>query len=56
METKQGKLEEMQSELDAFESKIKNDEELSREDMKFISELGWFSAAAVTIASIAANL
>jgi hypothetical protein len=50
------KLKELQAELDVMESKINNNEKLSKEDTKFIGELGWLSAAAVTIASIAASL
>jgi hypothetical protein len=49
-------LKELQSELDVIESKIKKDEKLSREDIKFVGELGWLSAAAATIASIAASI
>ncbi len=66
LETKQGKLKELhaqqeklkelQDELAVMESKIKNNEKLSREDVKFVGELGWLSAAAVTIASIATSL
>jgi len=52
----QQKAGELQSELNVIESKIKNNEKLSREDIKFIGELGWLSAAAVTIAAVAASL
>ena len=52
----QAKLKELQSELDVMESKISHDERLSREDIKFVGELGWLSAAAVTIATIASSL
>ena len=45
-----------QSELNANESKIKDNEKMSREDIKFIGELGWLGAAAVTIAAIAASV
>ncbi len=56
LHAQQDKLNELQSELDIIESKIKNNEKLSIEDTKFIGELGWLSAAAVTIASIAASI
>jgi hypothetical protein len=56
LQVQQKKLKELQSELEAIESKIANNEKLSKEDTKFIGELGWLSAAAVTIASIAASL
>jgi len=45
-----------QSGLNANESKIKDNERMSREDIKFIGELGWLGAAAVTIAAIAASV
>jgi hypothetical protein len=45
-----------QSESNAIGSKIKDNEKLSREDIKFIGELGWLGAAAVTIAAIAASV
>jgi uncharacterized coiled-coil DUF342 family protein len=52
----QQKAGEPQSELNAIESKIKDNEKMSREDIKFIGELGWLGAAAVTIAAIAASV
>jgi hypothetical protein len=56
LHAQQEKLKELQSELDIMEAKIKNNEKLSKEDTKFIGELGWLSAAAVAIASVAASL
>lgn len=56
LHAQQEKLKELQSELDVMESKIKNDEKLSREDIKFLGELGWLSAAAVTIAALASSV
>jgi hypothetical protein len=55
LHTQQAKLKQLQAELDVMESKIKNNEKLPKEDAKFIGELGWLAAAAVTIASIAAS-
>jgi uncharacterized coiled-coil DUF342 family protein len=52
----QQKSGEPQSESNAIGSKIKDNEKLSREDIKFIGELGWLGAAAVTIAAIAASV
>jgi hypothetical protein len=52
----QQKVEELQSELNALESKVKNKQDLSEEDVKFVGELGWLSAAAVLVASIAVNV
>ena len=56
LHVQQQKLKKLQSELDAIESKISNNEKLSKEDVKFAAELGWLSTAAVTIASIAASI
>jgi predicted phage-related endonuclease len=56
LHAQQVKLKELQDELGVIESKIKNNEKLSSEDTKFIGELGWLSAAAVAIASIAASI
>lgn len=52
----QGKLKQLQSELNVLEAKIKNNEAPSKEDTKFIAELGWLAAAAVTIAAIADSM
>jgi len=52
----QQKVGELQSELNVIETKIKKNQTLSEEDAKFVSELGWLSAAAVLVASIAAGV
>ncbi len=52
----QGKLKQLQTELKTLEDKIKSDEKLSKDDTKFIAELGWLAAAAVTIAAIADSM
>lgn len=56
IDVSQQKVGELQSELNVIESKIKNNQALSKEDIKYVAELGWLSAAAVTIASIAASV
>jgi len=56
LHAQQEKLKELQSELDVMESKIKNNEKLSEEDIKYVGQLGWLGAAAVTIAAIAASI
>lgn len=56
LNVQQGKLQQLQSELSALESKIKNNEKLSKEDTNFVAELGWLAAAAVTIAAIADSI
>jgi hypothetical protein len=56
IDTSQQNVGELQSELNVIESKVKNNQALSEEDLKFVGELGWLSAAAVTIASIAASV
>jgi hypothetical protein len=50
------KVGELQSELNVIETKIKKHQALSEEDIKFVGELGWLSAAAVLVASIAASV
>lgn len=52
----QQKVGELQSELNVIESKTENNQALSEEDIKFVGELGWLSAAAVLVASIAASV
>ena len=52
----QQKAGEQKSESNTIESKVKDNERMSREDIKFIGELGWLGAAAVTIAAIAASV
>ncbi len=52
----QQKVGELQSELNVIETKIKNNQALSTEDVKFVGELGWLSAAAVLIAGVAASM
>lgn len=56
LQAQQKNLKELQGELERINLKIKNHEKLSEADTKFISELGWLSALAVTIASIATSL
>ena len=51
----QAEMNKLQSELDRLNAKVKNNEKLSTEETKFFGELGWLSAAAVLVASIAAN-
>jgi hypothetical protein len=47
---------EPQSESNIIQTKAKDDQSMSADDVKFVGELGWLAAAAVTIASIAANV
>ncbi len=56
LQAQEEKLKELQADLAKLNSKIKNHEELSAEDTKFVSELGWISALSVTIATIAASM
>lgn len=52
----QAKLKELQTELANLNAKIENNEKLSDEDTKFVSDLGWLSALSVSIAAIAASV
>ena len=56
LQAQQKNLKNLQGELERINLKIKNHEKLSEADTKFIGELGWLSALAVTIASIATSL
>jgi hypothetical protein len=56
LQIQEGKLKELHAELDKLNSKIHNNEKLSLDDTKYISELGWLAALSVTIASIASSL
>jgi uncharacterized protein YlxW (UPF0749 family) len=56
LQSQQKNLKELQAELERINLKIKKHEKLSEEDTKFIGELCWLSALAVTIASIASSL
>jgi len=46
----------LQSELNDIEKKVKNNQALSEDDVKFVGELGWLAAAAVLVTSIAVGL
>jgi uncharacterized protein YydD (DUF2326 family) len=52
----QEKLKKLQAELDRLNMKIEKHEKLTLDETKYLGELGWLSALAVTIASIAASL
>ncbi|MGA8863920.1 MAG: hypothetical protein WBM09_02455 [Gallionella sp.] len=56
LQAQQKNLKELQAELERINTKIKNKEKLSEEDTKFIGNLGWLSALAVTIAALASSL
>jgi len=44
------------SELNVIEAKIKDDQVMSEDDVKFVGELGWLTAASVLVASLAVGL
>jgi flagellar motility protein MotE (MotC chaperone) len=56
LQAQEEKLKELQADLAKLNAKVKNHEELSADDTKFVSELGWISALSVTIATIAASM
>ncbi len=56
VKAQQEKLKILQAELERLNSKIAKNEKLSLDETKYLGELGWLSALAVTIASIAASL
>ncbi len=49
-------LRELQGELERINLKIKKKDALSTDDVKYLGQLGWLSALAVTVASVAANI
>ena len=51
LQFQEAKLKELQAELAKLNSKISNNEKLSLDDTKYISELGWLAALSVTIAA-----
>ena len=56
LQIQEAKLKELHAELGKLNSKISNNEKISLDDTKYISELGWLAALSVTIAAIAAGL
>jgi hypothetical protein len=52
----QEKVKILQSESNVNKTEITDAQVMSEEDVKFVGELGWLAAAAVTIASIAASV
>ena len=56
VQAQQAKLKKLQAELERLNLKIEKHEKLSVDETKYLGELGWLSALAVTIASIAATL
>jgi len=56
VQEQQEKLKALQEDLAKLNAKVANHEELTPEDTKFISGLGWLSALSVTVATIAASI
>jgi uncharacterized protein YlxW (UPF0749 family) len=56
VQNRQAKLQMLQADLDKLNKKINQHEKLSPEDTKFISNLGWFSALSVSVATMVASL
>lgn len=56
VQTQQEKLKRLQAELETLNLKIEKNEKLTPDEATYLGQLGWLSAAAVTIASIAATL
>lgn len=50
------KAEEAQSEFDHIQNITEDDQAMSEDEVKFIGEFGWLTAAAVLVASIAAGV
>ena len=56
VKAQQDKLKKLQAELDRLNSKIEKNEKLTPDETAYLGQLGWLSALAVTIASIAGSL
>ena len=56
VQEQQEKLKSLQADLAKLNAKIANHEELTPEDTKFVSSLGWLTALSVTVAAVAASL
>jgi hypothetical protein len=56
IQAQQEKLKILQVELERLNEKIEKNEKLTPDESAYLGQLGWLSAAAVTIASIAASL
>jgi predicted nuclease with TOPRIM domain len=56
IQAQQEKLKILQVELGRLNEKIEKNEKLTPDESAYLGQLGWLSAAAVTIASIAASL
>jgi len=52
----QEKLKKLQVELEKLNTKIEKNEKLTPDESAYLGQLGWLSAASVTIAAIAASL
>lgn len=46
----------MQSELDVFKTNTENNQSMSTDEVKFVGELGWLTAAAMLVAGVAASI
>lgn len=56
VQIQQAKLKELQADLEKLNGKVSKHENLSAEDTKFISDLGWLSALSVSIAAVAGSI
>ena len=56
LQAQQENVKHLQEEMARINEKLKKKEKLSEEDTKFVSELGWLSALAVTISALATSL
>jgi len=53
LQAQQKNLKQLQAELEKINLKVKNKDALSPDDVAYLGQLGWLTALAVTIASIA---
>jgi Skp family chaperone for outer membrane proteins len=56
LQAQQDNLKKLQEELSGIKAKLQKKETLTQDEIKYIGELGWLSALAVTIAALANSI
>lgn len=56
IQAQQEKLKKLVAELDKLNAKLEKNEEMTPDEKTYLGQLGWLSAAAVSIAAVAASL
>lgn len=56
LQAQKANIDKLQSELATIKSKLQRKESLSEDEIKYIGQLGWLSALAVTISALASSI